>query len=766
MTAYQSSTVQSGSSCVSETRTCNNGTLSGSYTNAACTVAVQNIAEPTYASFLELAKTPFFHSYYFAPKIVDEIRDTGTHVYSIDTNLFGDDTGFTQPVGTGPGEWDFSPLTDTMAMILREDPQAKFMVRPYAGTPQWWDDLAPGCLERHEDGSTGSQNIASGVCPNVRTLWALGIQQLDAALTAKGYKNLVVALTLTGESSQEWINFDNGFNVWSNFTPLAYGTADKADYANWASAKGWQTNVPTEAQFRAASFIGGASRSTFLDPGANNDVLHYYLYRSHATAETITFLAQKLRATFPGRAIGVIYGYMNEFSGNPTAGHNALSEIIASPYIDFINPMPSYQDRVVGGADMERQPITSLAVHNKLIFNDWDLGTSISKQNYDALCEQYHSSSDPHLQAVYVTSCTGDTYLRAMIGLFGSNGAGGFVQPSLYSDVSNLRRWLGYTIARNMDFSYLSLHNDPVQSKSNLSDATLLGVVSQINTVKARAANQDLSSIAQVLVVTDEDSNAFVRYGYGDITEHSLGKPLIALNKMGAPYDHVLLRDLAYVNPANYRLVIFLNAWSVDATMRSIIAQKFKNSGRVLMFNYADGMFDSASGSEANMQDFTGIKIVNSHTKKNPVIDVPTSPDSWFKQAYDVRPSFSTAPDFLIGATGTQIGWDDDGYATAVYAAQDGWTSLWFESVDLPPGVFRDIARGAGVHIYSETNDPLYANKSFLTLVAGSGGHKKIVFPSPVTVHELISDQVLQANTTSYEYDAGLGDVHLLRIER
>ncbi|MDB5237767.1 MAG: hypothetical protein JWM46_37 [Candidatus Kaiserbacteria bacterium] len=38
VTAYQSSSVASGSSCVSQARTCTNGTLSGSYTNAACSV--------------------------------------------------------------------------------------------------------------------------------------------------------------------------------------------------------------------------------------------------------------------------------------------------------------------------------------------------------------------------------------------------------------------------------------------------------------------------------------------------------------------------------------------------------------------------------------------------------------------------------------------------------------------------------------------------------------------------------------------------------
>ena len=44
VTAYQTSSVASGSQCVSQTRTCSNGTLSGSYTYASCTAQTQSHA--------------------------------------------------------------------------------------------------------------------------------------------------------------------------------------------------------------------------------------------------------------------------------------------------------------------------------------------------------------------------------------------------------------------------------------------------------------------------------------------------------------------------------------------------------------------------------------------------------------------------------------------------------------------------------------------------------------------------------------------------
>ncbi|MFA6383550.1 MAG: hypothetical protein WCX17_03945, partial [Parcubacteria group bacterium] len=46
VTAYQSSSVACGSSCTSQTRTCNNGVLSGTYTNQACSVAACSCTLP------------------------------------------------------------------------------------------------------------------------------------------------------------------------------------------------------------------------------------------------------------------------------------------------------------------------------------------------------------------------------------------------------------------------------------------------------------------------------------------------------------------------------------------------------------------------------------------------------------------------------------------------------------------------------------------------------------------------------------------------
>jgi hypothetical protein len=47
VTAYQAGSVACGASCVSQTRTCNNGTLSGTYTNQNCTVAACPLATVT-----------------------------------------------------------------------------------------------------------------------------------------------------------------------------------------------------------------------------------------------------------------------------------------------------------------------------------------------------------------------------------------------------------------------------------------------------------------------------------------------------------------------------------------------------------------------------------------------------------------------------------------------------------------------------------------------------------------------------------------------
>jgi hypothetical protein len=80
----------------------------------------------------------------------------------------------------------------------------------------------------------------------------------------------------------------------------------------------------------------------------------------------------------------------------------------------------------------------------------------------------------------------------------------------------------------------------------------------------------------------------------------------------------------------------------------------------------------------------------------------------------------------------------------------DGWISWYTLTADMPPAVYRALARAAEVHLFHETDNTLYANQSYVTLCAEKAGDQTISFPKPVNVFDPFSGQILQRNTTKY----------------
>ena len=59
------------------------------------------------------------------------------------------------------------------------------------------------------------------------------------------------------------------------------------------------------------------------------------------------------------------------------------------------------------------------------------------------------------------------------------------------------------------------------------------------------------------------------------------------------------------------------------------------------------------------------------------------------------------------------------------------WTSVFSSAPCLPTNLLRELLRQAGVHIYAEGGDVIYANQSMLAISASSSGMKTLTLPRP-----------------------------------
>jgi hypothetical protein len=84
-------------------------------------------------------------------------------------------------------------------------------------------------------------------------------------------------------------------------------------------------------------------------------------------------------------------------------------------------------------------------------------------------------------------------------------------------------------------------------------------------------------------------------------------------------------------------------------------------------------------------------------------------------------------------------------------AAGGTWKSAWCATPNVPAPVLRGLARWAGVHLYSEDGDVLYATRDLLAAHTAVGGARTFRLPRKVeVVHDLLDDRPVAADNDAF----------------
>jgi hypothetical protein len=88
-----------------------------------------------------------------------------------------------------------------------------------------------------------------------------------------------------------------------------------------------------------------------------------------------------------------------------------------------------------------------------------------------------------------------------------------------------------------------------------------------------------------------------------------------------------------------------------------------------------------------------------------------------------------------LGQVVTALGRCKPGFVVKTFGTgSSSWSSAYVASPDIPAPVLRGIARWAGVHLYSEDGDVLYATPELLSVHTVAGGPREFRLPSKVEV--------------------------------
>lgn len=123
-------------------------------------------------------------------------------------------------------------------------------------------------------------------------------------------------------------------------------------------------------------------------------------------------------------------------------------------------------------------------------------------------------------------------------------------------------------------------------------------------------------------------------------------------------------------------------------------------------------------------------------TITDPAHPITASAPETLRWSWEVSPTLSVAD-----ADATVPGTVADRPALAVRECDD-WRSV-YSLLPLRREILQDLCEYAGVHVYSDTHDTFFANRSYAILHTATAGDKRIVLTEPADVTELVTGRSL-----------------------
>ena len=644
---------------------------------------------------------------------------TGRRIVMLDATSDADPYGRSTDVWVAPDRFDYSDLDRRLSDLLLAQPDALVMVRVYVGSPGWWDAENRDQLVKFGDGSTDAPATVPG-SRHTYASWASDKWRKDAAAALAGLvqhlEDLPAGRAVIGYllCSGEWGNWQYPGATRDLFSD--YSTPQHEAYRKWLRER--------YGDLGSLRVAWSAPRNPWPEAVADGmEIVGWH----------------QVRIPTPEQRLDRRLGVLRE----PTVAQKVAdydlfaSAIVAATISELAAVVKQAAPAKLCGANYGH--LFDQARYRYALQNGGHLalGAILESQHLDFLAAP----------AIGMTSDTVDlaTFGSAEASL-SSYGKLLIYQWPAYVHRDYSDRWIANKLAQALCGGAL------LTVPPEMAGRELAGAVDSATHI---AASANRAPVAEIAVILDPESIAYTVCS-NDLTGPLLDEQRRALTLLGAPVDVWLLDDLLNGRIPAYKMYLFLNAFYANAEDRDALHIQLARSQATAIYIYAAGAIDRTIGGRTAKQ-LTGIAIARLRGKGPLQVALP---EATYGTRTALAPRFACTigpADILAFLAGTHYG------GLAQWRSDQGIV-VWSAAPNIPAGILRDLALDAGVHLYADAGDAIYACADLVGIRASAAGPRKVYLREPADVYDAFTGKLLQRATDEVTLKMEAGETRLLYI--
>lgn len=487
----------------------------------------------------------------------------------------------------------------------------------------------------------------------------------------------------------------------------------------------------------------------FLDANKDLHSLDFFLAQNEATADTIVHFAKVLKEIKPDLLVGAFYGAFGCSDYYGAANVTAVPRILDSGSVDFLATPNVYNNREPGGVAAQREMQDSLRLRNMILISEDDTRTHRTTPNGMQLSMKLFSVDDS------ITVLKRD-FAR-----------------DICEDIQ------GWWFDMGGGYRGVDWYDDP----------DILNLFKEQQEIAKLAYSLDRTKKNEIAIFYDNESVHLV----SDYTDKLVLDFFRTsdIHRIGAPVDYYFHEDISHSNMPDYKLYIMLNTYCLNDKERADIITKARKNNATILWMYAPGYVNIDSKpvmDVSNIENTIGMKISrydgtiipnfkvekDSHKalelakldKEYGFIDRNVHSNVWQRQTELELPFVN--PGFYIEETdGVEVlgRYCADGKVAYALKKQDGYTSAYCTTQVIRNDLIASLAKYAGCHIFTESEDVLFANENFVCIHASYTGKRRVSFKKSCSPYEVYEKKKYGENVEYLDLVMKLGETKMFYLK-